>query len=47
MVWSHLEIVKDPFTAYMAGDSMNKLIFSFVDPRIKALGPAVLEFALN
>ena len=46
-VWSCLEIVKDPFAAYMAGNSMNKLIFPFVDPRIKALDPAVLKFALN
>jgi len=31
----------------MASNSMNKLIFPFVDLWIKALGPVVLEFTLN
>jgi hypothetical protein len=45
--WSCLEVVKDPFTAYVSSNSTNKFIFPFVDPWIKALDPTVLKFTLN
>ena len=41
------QVVKNPFMSYMAGNSTNKLEFSFVDLWIKVFGLLVLKFTLN